>query len=298
VIVEKTALRGMRVMAGQMLYRVADLSTVWVEAEVYETDLPIVRTGMRASISLPGYPDRSFAGRISYIYPAVTAETRTVRARIALPNPSGLLKPNMLATVTLQAPESRALLVPADALVDTGTQQLVFVTNGTGRFTPREVRVGRRTADQVELLSGVAEGEELAASATFFLDSESQLRGALRSYEPLPEAPFDAASPAFDVTFRTEPDPPHVGENTFVVGLRGSNSEPIADAEVKVVLFMPPMPTMNMPAARAEATLVAAGDGLYRGTAEVMIPGRWTVTVNVARTGKPLGARQFAVVAK
>jgi multidrug efflux pump subunit AcrA (membrane-fusion protein) len=116
VIVEKTALRGMRVMAGQMLYRVADLSTVWVEAEVYETDLPIVRTGMRASISLPGYPDRSFAGRISYIYPAVTAETRTVRARIGLPNPSGLLKPNMLATVTLQAPESRALLVPADAL--------------------------------------------------------------------------------------------------------------------------------------------------------------------------------------
>jgi Cu(I)/Ag(I) efflux system membrane fusion protein/cobalt-zinc-cadmium efflux system membrane fusion protein len=298
VIVEKTALRGMRVMAGQMLYRVADLSTVWVEAEVYETDLPIVRTGMRASISLPGYPDRSFAGRISYIYPAVTAETRTVRARIALANPSGLLKPNMLATVTLQAPESRALLVPADALVDTGTQQLVFVTDGTGRFTPREVRVGRRTADQVELLSGIAEGEELAASATFFLDSESQLRGALRSYEPLPEAPFDAASPAFDVTFRTEPDPPHVGENTFVVGLRGSNSEPIADAEVKVVLFMPPMPTMNMPAARSEATLVAAGDGLYRGTAEVMIPGRWTVTVNVARTGKPLGARQFAVVAK
>jgi multidrug efflux pump subunit AcrA (membrane-fusion protein) len=298
VIVEKTALRGMRVMAGQMLYRVADLSTVWVEAEVYETDLPIVRTGMRASISLPGYPDRSFAGRISYIYPAVTAETRTVRARIALPNPSGLLKPNMLATVTLQAPESRALLVPADALVDTGTQQLVFVTNGTGRFTPREVRVGRRTADQVELLSGVAEGEELAASATFFLDSESQLRGALQNYEPLPEAPFDATSRAFDVTFRTEPDPPHVGENTFVVVLRGNSSEPIADAEVKVVLFMPPMPTMNMPAARAEATLVAAGDGLYRGTAEVMIPGRWTVTVNVARAGKPLGARQFAVVAK
>ena len=298
VIVEKAALRGMRVMAGQMLYRLADLSTVWVEAEVYETDLPIVRTGMRASVALSGYPDRTFAGRISYIYPLVTPETRTIRVRIVLANPNGLLKPNMLATVTLQAPESHALLVPADALVDTGTQQLVFIADGTGRFTPRDVRVGRRSAGQVELTSGVSEGDEVAASATFFLDSESQLRGALQNYEPQPNAPADTAAPGLDVTFRTEPDPPHTGENTFVVGLKASNGPPIADADVKVVLFMPPMPTMNMPAARAEATLVAAGSGLYRGTAELMIPGRWTVTVNIARAGKPLGARQFAVVAK
>jgi multidrug efflux pump subunit AcrA (membrane-fusion protein) len=298
VIVEKPALRGMRVMAGQRLYRLADLSTVWVEAEVYETDLAMVRTGMRASISVAGYPDRTFAGRISYIYPLVTQETRTVRVRIVLGNPGGLLKPNMLATVTLQAPESHALLVPADAVVDTGTQQLVFVADGAGRFTPREVRVGRRTVGQVELLSGVTDGDQVAASATFFLDSESQLRGALQKYEPPQEAPADTAAPEFDVTFRTEPDPPHVGENTFVVRLEDGSGQPIADADVKVVLFMPPMPTMNMPAARSEATLVAAGGGLYRGTAEVMIPGRWTVTVNVARVGKPLGARQFAVVAK
>ena len=298
VIVEKPALRGMRVMAGQMLYRLTDLSTVWVEAEVYETDLGLVRTGMGASVSFPGFPDRTFAGRISYIYPLVTQETRTVRVRIVLANPGGLLKPNMLATVTLQAPESHALVVPADALVDTGTQQLVFVADGAGRFTPREVRVGRRSAGQVELTSGVSEGDEVAASATFFLDSESQLRGALQNYEPPPSASSDAASPALDVTFRTEPDPPRTGDTTLVVGLKDSNGQPIADADVKVVLFMPPMPTMNMPAARSEATLVAAGGGLYRGTAEVMIPGRWTVTVNVARGGNPLGARQFAVVAK
>ena len=298
VIVEKAALRGMRVMAGQMLYRLADLSTVWVEAEVYETDLPMVRTGMRASISVAGYPDRTFAGRISYIYPLVTQETRTVRVRIVLGNPGGLLKPNMLATVTLQAPESHALLVPVDAVVDTGTQQIVFVADGAGRFTPREVRVGRRTAGQVELLSGVTDGDQVAASATFFLDSESQLRGALQKYEPQQGTPADTASAEFDVTFRTEPDPPHTGENTLVVGLKDSNRQPISDADVKVVLFMPPMPTMNMPAARSEATLVAAGGGLYRGTAEVMIPGRWTVTVSVARAGTTLGARQFAVVAK
>ncbi|HEU5256329.1 MAG TPA: FixH family protein [Vicinamibacterales bacterium] len=298
VIVEKAALRGTRVMAGQMLYRLADLSTVWVEAEVYETDLPMVRTGMRASVSFPGYPDRAFTGRISYVYPLVTPETRTVRVRIVLGNPGGLLKPNMLATVTLQAPESHALLVPADAVVDTGTQHLVFVAKGAGRFTPREVHVGRRTAGQVELLSGVTDGEDVAASATFFLDSESQLRGALQKYEPLQDASTQTGAAEFDVTFRTEPDPPRIGENTFVVDLKDTSGQPIADAGVKVVLFMPPMPTMNMPAARSEATLVAAGSGLYRGTAEVMIPGRWTVTVTITRAGKPPEARQFAVVAK
>jgi Cu(I)/Ag(I) efflux system membrane fusion protein/cobalt-zinc-cadmium efflux system membrane fusion protein len=299
VIVEKAALRGTRVMAGQMLYRLADLSSVWVEAEVYETDLPIVRTGMRASISLAGYPDRTFAGRVSYIYPLVTQDTRTVRVRIVLGNRDGLLKPNMLATVMLQAPKSHALLVPPDAVVNTGTQQLVFVADGAGRFTPREVRVGRRTAGQVELLSGVTDGDEVAASATFFLDSESQLRGALQSYEPTsPATSSEAGSPAIDVTFRTEPDPPHTGENRLIVGLKDSSGQPIADADVKVVLFMPPMPAMNMPAGRADASLVAAGNGLYRGTAELMIPGRWTVTVNVARAGTPLGARQYAVVAK
>ena len=298
VIVEKAALRGMRVMAGQMLYRLADLSTVWVEAEVYESDLAMLQTGLRASISVAAYPERTFAGRISYIYPLVTQETRTIRVRITLGNSSGLLKPNMLATVTLQAPKSHALLVPADAVVDTGTQQLVFVAAGAGRFTPREVRVGRRSAGQVELTSGVSEGDDVAASATFFLDSESQLRGALQNYQAPSNTPSEAASPGLDVTFRTEPDPPRTGENTFVVVLKDGNGQAIADADVKVVLFMPPMPTMNMPAARADATLVAAGRGLYRGTGELMIPGRWTVTVNVARAGKPLGARQFAVVAK
>jgi hypothetical protein len=298
VIVEKAALRGMRVMAGQMLYRLTDLSTVWVEAEVYETDLATVRTGMGASISFPGFPDRPFAGRISYIYPLVTPETRTVRVRIVLANPGGLLKPNMLATVTLQAPQSHALVVPTDAVVDTGTEQLVFVSDGTGRFTPRDVRVGRRSAGQAELLSGVAEGDEVAASATFFLDSESQLRGALQKYEPLQITSSASEQSVLDVTLRTEPDPPHAGENTFVVGLKDSDGQAIADADVSVVLFMPPMPTMNMPAARSDATLVAVGNGLYRGTAQVMIPGRWTVTVNVARAGKPLGARQFAVMAK
>lgn len=298
VIVEKAALRGMRVMAGQMLYRIADLSTVWVEAEVYETDLPMIRTGARASVSLQGYPERTFAARVNYIYPSITPETHTARIRVALANPDGLLKPGMLATVRLQTPHSNALILPSDALVDTGTEKLVFLAEGDGRFSPREVRIGRRTGADVEVLSGVKEGDEVAASATFFLDSESQLRGALQNYEPSQAGPSHAAPPALDVTFRTEPAAPHAGDNTFVVALKDARGQAISDADVSVVLFMPPMPAMNMPAARSDAKLLAAGNGVYRGTGEVMFPGRWDVTVHVSRGGQSLGARQFAVVAQ
>ena len=298
VIVEKTALRGMRVMAGQMLYRLADLSTVWVEAEVYATDLPMVKTGMRASVSVQGYTDRTFDGRVAYVYPAVTQETRTVRVRIVLANPGGLLKPNMLATVTLHAPGSHAVVIPADALIDTGTQRLVFLAEGDGRFTPREVRIGRRSGGQVEVLSGIEAGDEVAATATFFLDSESQLRGALLNYEPPPSTASGATRPSLDVTFSTEPSTPRAGDITFVATVRDADGQPVTDAAVDVVLFLPPMPAMNMPAARSTATLTAAGDGVYRGTGHVMLPGRWNATVNVSRGGKPLGARQFAVVAQ
>ena len=296
VIVEKTALRGMRVMAGEMLFRIADLSTVWAEAEVYETDLPNIRLGAHAAVSLQGYPDRTFTGRVSYIYPSVTAETRTVRIRVILSNPDGLLKPNMLATVTLHAPQSHVLIVPADALVDTGTQQLVFVAEGDGRFSPREVRVGRRTGGDVEVLQGVKEGDEIASAATFFLDSESQLRGALRNYETSADRPPADAAAALDITFRTEPAAPHAGDNTFVVSVKDAKGQPVSDADVSIVLFMPPMPSMSMPAARSDAKLIAAGGGVYRGTGEVMFPGRWDATVNVSRGGRSLGARQFAVV--
>ena len=298
VIVEKTALRGMRVMAGQMLFRIAGVSTVWAEAEVYETDLPNVRLGAHATVSLQGFPDRTFTGRVSYIYPTVTAETRTVRIRVVLPNPDGLLKPNMLATVTLHAPPSNVLIVPANALVDTGTQQLVFMAEGDGRFSPREVRIGRRTGDDVEVLAGVKEGDEIASAATFFLDSESQLRGALQNYEPTATRPSGGVMSTVDIAFRTEPATPHAGDNTFVVTVKDDKGQPVTDADVSIVLFMAPMPSMNMPAARSDAKLLAVGGGLYRGTGEVMFPGRWEATVNVSRGGRSLGARQFAVVAQ
>jgi Cu(I)/Ag(I) efflux system membrane fusion protein/cobalt-zinc-cadmium efflux system membrane fusion protein len=299
IVVEKTAVRGMRVMAGQTLFRVADLSSVWVEAEIYERDLGAVRIGASATVEIQAYPDRRFAGRVSYISPTVSPETRTARARITLANPGGLLKPNMLATVLLQTRPSNALVLPVDAVVDTGQQQLVFLAEGDGRFTPTNVRVGRRTAGEVEILSGLNEGDEVAASATFFLDSESQLRGALQGYQPSSAAPTStAAAPALGVTFRTDPDPPHTGDNTVIVTLTDPSGQPVADAEVAVQFFMAAMPAMNMPAVRSETRLLPAGAGVYRGTGQLMTPGTWDVTVMATKDGTPLVTRRFSAAAR
>ncbi len=297
-IVEKAALRGMRVIAGQMLYRVSDLSSVWVEAEIYETDLATVRTGVRASVAFAAYPQRIFVGRVSFVSPTITPETRTARVRVSLPNLGGLLKPNMLAEVSIQSQGGPALLVPSDAIINTGTETLAFLSEGEGRFVPRRVRVGRHTSDGLEVISGLNEGDTVAASATFFLDSESQLRGALQNYEPDGGTPSSPASTStLDVTFRSDPESPRPGDVTLIATVKDAG-RPVPDAEVSVVLSMPAMPAMNMPAMRAEAKLTSVGGGTYRGTGQVMTPGRWNVAMTIRRSGQVLGTRQFAVMAR
>lgn len=300
VIVEKAALRGMHVSAGQMLYRVVDLSSVWAEAEVNESDLASMRVGMPARVVVDAYPDQAFDGRVSYIYPTVSEQTRTARVRLALPNSRGLLKPNMLATISLDTAASDALVVPSDAVVDTGTEHLVFVAEGDGHFSPRNVKLGRRSPGESEIVSGLTEGDVVAASATFFLDSESQLRSALQDYEPTSAengAPARQTESRVQVTFRSEPDPPKVGDATFVVTVT-EHGQPIADAAVKVVLLMAAMPSMNMPAMRAEAALVPVGNGTYRGTGQVLMAGRWDVTVTATKAGQSIGVGQFALLAQ
>jgi hypothetical protein len=132
------------------------------------------------------------------------------------------------------------------------------------------------------------------------VDSESQLRGALRNYQgtPAPSAPGAAPAAALDISFRAQPDPPRAGTSTFEVTVRDAQGQPVTDAQVSVGLFMPAMPSMNMPAMRSDATLPSAGGGTYRGPAVVSMAGRWDVTVTVARNGRPIGTRQLAVVAR
>jgi hypothetical protein len=175
----------------------------------------------------------------------------------------------------------------------------VFVALGEGRFEPRPVKVGRRTGEEIEITSGIKEGEQVATGAAFFLDSESQLRAAVQSYEAVPgAAPPAASAERLDIAFRSQPDPLRTGDNTLEVTVRDPKGQPIADAAVTVTFFMPAMPSMNMPAMRNQAKLPPAGGGVYRGSGQVMMAGRWDVTVEVSRGGERLGSRQFAVVAR
>jgi membrane fusion protein, copper/silver efflux system len=297
-VLEKQALKGMRVMPGQTLYKVADLSVVWIEADVYEQEMPLARVGQRATVSLDAYPGESFGGRAIYIYPFVEENTRTVKVRFRFANSRGRLKPGMFANVELLGDGGIGLTVPADAVLDSGTEQVVFVTQGEGTFTPRTVRIGRRLTDRTEILSGLNEGEQVAVGATFFLDSESQLRAGVQNYQPAPPAPGVPSGVTPAITFRSTPDPPKAGENVLEVTVQDPAGRPIADADVAVRLFMPAMPTMNMPAMRTETTLSPAGGGVYRGPAQVATRGRWDVTITVSKGGQRLGSRQFALVAR
>jgi membrane fusion protein, copper/silver efflux system len=299
-VVEKQALQGMHVTPGQMLYKLADLSNVWVEADVYEQEMSSMRVGQRATVTLDAYPGESFDGRAIYIYPFVEENSRTLKVRFQFPNPRGRLRPGMFANVQLHSTGGTALTVPANAVLDSGVQKTVFVAQGDGVFTPRTVEVGRQLGDRIQILGGVKEGEQVATSATFFLDSESQLRAGLQNYETPASAGAAPATagPALDIAFRPQPDPPKTGDSTFEVTVKDPMKGPVTDAEVLVTLFMPAMPTMNMPAMRNETKLPHAGNGVYRGPGQVMMAGRWDATVTVTRGGQRVGSKQFAVVAR
>ena len=302
-VIEKTAVQGMHVQPGQTLYRIADLSRVWVEADVYEQDMGVVRPGLTARVSLDAYPGEQFPGTITFVYPYVEPNTRTVKIRLELSNARGRLRPGMYATVELTASTGRGLTIPSDALVDAGSRQIVFVAEGDGYFAPRDVTVGQRLDEHIQILTGLEHGEQVAMAGTFFVDSESQLRAAAGAFEappPSPEAGPAGGSPAgaLDLTLETTPDPPRTGDNTFEVTVRDAAGRPIDDASVSAVLFMPAMPSMNMPAMRSEVALRPAGGGRYRGAGQVMMAGRWEVTVTVSRGGARLGSEQFAIVAR
>ena len=184
IVLEKKAVQGMRFMPGDPLYQIADLSTVWAIAEVPEQDIGQVQLGSRTQITVDAYPDRTFDGRVTFIYPTLDSATRTVQVRMEIANPKGLLKPAMFANALIQAGKSgKVLTVPTSAVIDSGTRQVVLVRLTEGRFEPRTVTPGGRSDDYIEILNGVAEGEQVVTSANFLIDAESNLKAALNGMD-------------------------------------------------------------------------------------------------------------------
>jgi len=189
VVLEKPSVEGMRFQPGDILYRIADLDTVWLIAEVFEQDLALVRPGQEAQLSVSAYPDRTFQGEVIFIYPGLSPETRTAKVRIELPNPDGLLKPAMFGTAHLAAGEQVPVLaVPDSAVIDSGTRRIALVALGEGRFEPRELRTGRRADGYLEVLEGLREGESVVTRANFLIDAESNLKAALSGMSAKPAA--------------------------------------------------------------------------------------------------------------
>jgi Cu(I)/Ag(I) efflux system membrane fusion protein len=183
IVLEKKALQGMRFMPGEALFQIADLSAVWIIADVFEQDLGQVRVGSMAKLRFNAYPGKTFDGRITYIYPTLKPETRTVPIRIELANPGQQLKPAMFAEIELPVgTRAKVVTVPTSAVIDSGTRRIVFVQRAEGRFEPREVKLGARSDTHVEILDGVKEGEPIVTAANFLIDAESNLKAAIGGF--------------------------------------------------------------------------------------------------------------------
>ncbi len=174
-VVEKKAFQGMFVKPEMTLYTIADLSTVWAQAEIFEYEVPFVRVGQPATLTLDAYPGEGFHGEIAYIYPYLNKQARTVKVRLEFPNPTMRLKPDMYGTVRLEVDHGETLAVPEEAVIDSGIRTVVFVARGEGLFEPREVTLGPKMGRYYEVVEGLAQGEHIVTSGTFLLDSESKL---------------------------------------------------------------------------------------------------------------------------
>jgi Cu(I)/Ag(I) efflux system membrane fusion protein len=184
VVLEKTAVQGMRFMPGEALFKITDLSSIWMLADVFEQDLSLVRAGQSVKIHVDAYPEKELTGKVAYIYPTINPETRTAKVRIELANQDGMLRPDMFAKVELVGGDtkSKVLAVPDSAVIDSGMQQVVLIQRSEGLFEPREVKLGKRNDGYTEVLNGLVEGDVVVVSANFLIDAESNLKAALSSF--------------------------------------------------------------------------------------------------------------------
>lgn len=290
------------------LYTITDHSQVWIEGDIYESEIGLVGVGQRAIATMDAFPGQQFAGRVSFLTPHLEKETRTLKVRMEFPNSDLKLRPEMYAQVDMEIPLGRRLVVPDSAVLDTGGHQLVFVVRAPGRFDPQDVRLGIRAEGYTEILSGLKAGDEVSISANFLIDSESQLRAALGGMtmgtgvtEIGGQARSTASTPSGEsllIDLRTTPSPPRSGSNRLLVTVTDAAGKPVTDLTIRVVFFMPAMPTMGMAAMRTEATLTPSGAGEFQGELQVPTSGTWQVTVTAEKGGAVVGSQQMNLNAR
>jgi RND family efflux transporter MFP subunit len=304
-ITERNALPNLMVQPETRLYTIADLSTVWVLAQIFQNDLGRIKVGAPTSLTLDSYAGLAFRGKVDFIYPDVDMTTRTARVRLVFSNPNLTLTPGMFVNVTLQVPLGNQLVIPVSGVLQSGTRQIVFVDRGAGYLEPRDVQLGPQAGDHYIVLKGLKAGERIVTSANFLIDSESQLQAAIGSYTPPPAGAGAAAAmnaptaqSAAQIEFSTEPSTPHKGTNLYRVKLTGADGAPVTGAQVNVRSYMPGMPEMGMAAMNVVTPLVEKGSGLYEGQALLESGGTWKVTVSASKNEAVLATKQLSLNAE
>ena len=300
-VVERKVTRGQYVNAGDGLFTVADLSTVWVKADVYEFQLPQIRPGQIVEITSDALPDRVVHGRVDFIEPEASPQTRTIPVHVHVPNPAMRLRPGMYIRAKFVSPSEReTLVVPRSAVLDTGTRKLVYVAKGDGVFEAREIQAGTPSEELYPVLEGLKAGEQVVTNGNFLIDSQTRLTGGMtgmfggsKEYgsdkspaAQVAEAAQKSEQPAAKISLTVEPNPAKGGpDNMFHVRLVDPNGKPIPDAEITVTLIMPAMPTMGMPEMRSSFK-IPFSQGMYMGEGKVPTAGSWNVLVEARRNGQ------------
>ncbi len=296
-ITEYNALPNMYVEPSTRLYTLADLSRVWVNAEVFQTDVSQLKPGDNAQITVDAYPGRNFVGRVEQILPQIDMATRTVRVRLTIANSGTKLKPGMFVNVALKTNLGRQLVIPASAVFQSGTRQVVFLNHGDGNLEPKEITVGPSAGDVLPVLSGLKAGQSVVTSANFLIDSESQLQAAAGAFNPPPPdasgSAGTSAKPQANVDLTTDPNPPQRGNNTLRVKVTDPAGAAVIGATVSVKFYMPAMQSMGMSAMDMTTKLNEKGNGMYEGNGKLDSGGTWLVTVTVEKNGQTIATKQL-----
>ena len=305
-VIKKEAVQGMKVMPGKELYTITDLSTVWVNADIYEFELANVRLGQRATIALSYFPGQTFSGKVTWIAPVLEEKTRTTKVRLEFANRDFKLKPEMYANVEIEVDGGKKLAIPDEAVLDSGIRKIVFIDKGEGRYAPAEVKLGGKFDGYYEVLSGLSPGERIIASASFLLDSESRLKEAMGAMAGMPgmdmgdtqkKAPAAATatekkSGDLTLALETQPVKPKVGDSVVRLKIHDAKGNPVEDAAVNVTF------AMSMPGMAAGRTVAKhLKDGVYEAKVSLAMAGAWEIGVSVQRPGQKPVQEKFTVTA-
>ena len=294
-VTQREALPNAYAEPGTRLYTVANLSTIWVFAHVFQNDLGRLKVGDRARLTVNTYPGRQFTGRVDFIYPEIDPATRTARVRLRFANPGLKLVPGMFVNVSLEAPMGEQLVIPASGVLQTGTRAIVFVDQGNGYLDPRDVRLGAEVGGKYIVLKGLKPGERIVTSANFLIDSQSQLQAALAGFAPPSATPQAAGAAQARLAVSLRPNPLRIGRNVIHVTLTDRNGEPVNGAQVSATFVLPGMPAMGMAGKQVAVQLSPVENGAYQGSVTLTKGGTWQVEI-VARKGeRVLAAHQLSV---